>query len=125
MLKAARYKVYIGNSKVLDHVADGLRGNMDTDEFNTLKDKVTALNGQSGVVTLDGHHTPPKGLPSSKSPLIDPDKKATASASNSLFTDLKASEGLLTGDKAVEYSNQVYPDSEKTSSSGTGSCSSR
>jgi insecticidal toxin complex protein TccC len=48
----ARYKIFIGDKKVFDHLSYGLRGNIDKDEARTLRIKVTNLTSKSPAVSL-------------------------------------------------------------------------
>lgn len=53
-LKASRYKIYINGNKVFDHLASGLRGNIDTDEGPKLREHVINLHAKSPVKNLHG-----------------------------------------------------------------------
>jgi hypothetical protein len=88
-MKAARYKIFIGNNKVFDHVSMGNRGNIDKKEYRALNSRVKGLDASSPAVSL--HGTVPRAL-HSPAPSLDAvraGQRRGHSHSHPQFTDLQ------------------------------------
>lgn len=109
MLKAARYKVYINGRKVLDHVSDGMRGNIDKDESRGLQNKVSSLSKLSPMANL--HGSPVKGVTGTPPTLLDAiqGQRSGTSYKHPQFTDLQVGHNTrLTGATALSHMKSLY-----------------
>lgn len=106
-LKASRYKIYIDDKKVFDHVSMGARGNIDKDEYTALEGRVKGLTGTSPAANLHNHA--PKGIHGTAPTKDDArdGQRRGRSQSHPQFTDLSHMEGstkrVLTGQAAMDY----------------------
>lgn len=107
-LKAARYKVYINERKVFDHVTDGSRGNIDKNESRGLQQHVAALHKLSPMVSLHGK-VPNSvfGTPPTEYQAIQGQRSAN-SETHPQFTDLEYDDQRHVGKKARTMADALY-----------------
>ncbi len=115
-LKAARFKIYVGDKKVFDHLTDGQRGNIDAEEAKALKSHVEGLSSTSSAVNPAhskhfGDTGPAKGVVGSAPTLSE--VKGTGSRlpseSSPMFTDVRRSDNTtLTGGEAITHANSLH-----------------